>query len=264
MAKTVRAMKNGDVQVRCLVLQGVVDGDLGRVGPDEDLVEAQEEGNRGDADERNRPSGGLEDAPRRETPAAARQMLQHQEAERADRHRVPEQPADEIGLEELLARQKEAGDRSGGAGGADDERPCWRGRKAPRAPRSQRCGAGIGASSWRDRGSSRRSGGAGGRWRRVGQLAGRGGHGCAPPAACRGRRRRTRRARRAFRRRETGDLDVLRELQRPDVGGDRPAILRRNLRGVARHDGEAVRHHVEEVSDRNLPRRSSWYEVGCL
>src|SRR5262245_32632682 len=49
-------------------------------------------------------------------------------------------------------------------------------------------------------------------------------------------------------RRQVADARVLAELQRADVGDDRPAILRRDLRGVVRHLAEPARHHVEEVA----------------
>jgi len=45
---------------------------------------------------------------------------------------------------------------------------------------------------------------------------------------------------------------ILAQLQRPDVGRDAPAIARRNLRTVFRHDAEAVGHDVEEISDWRL------------
>src|ERR1051325_520072 len=46
------------------------------------------------------------------------------------------------------------------------------------------------------------------------------------------------------------DARVLRELQRADVGDDRPAVLGRDAVGVRPHDPVAVRHHVVEVPDR--------------
>ena len=48
--------------------------------------------------------------------------------------------------------------------------------------------------------------------------------------------------------RHVADAGVLAQLQRADVGDDRPAILRRHLRGVVRHLAEAARHHVVEVA----------------
>src|SRR5688572_29839239 len=44
------------------------------------------------------------------------------------------------------------------------------------------------------------------------------------------------------------DAGVLAELQGPDIGDDRPAILGRDLRRVVRHLAEAAGHHVEEVA----------------
>ncbi len=38
------------------------------------------------------------------------------------------------------------------------------------------------------------------------------------------------------------------QLQRADVGGDRPAVLRRHLRRIVLHGAEAVGHDVEEVA----------------
>ena len=52
--------------------------------------------------------------------------------------------------------------------------------------------------------------------------------------------------------RHVGERRVPAELQRADVGDDRPAILRPDLGGVVGHRAEAVRDHVEEVSDRRL------------
>src|SRR5215467_5980291 len=45
---------------------------------------------------------------------------------------------------------------------------------------------------------------------------------------------------------------VLAQLQRADVGGDRPAIARRDLRPVVRHRAETVGHDVVEMTDRDL------------
>ena len=48
------------------------------------------------------------------------------------------------------------------------------------------------------------------------------------------------------------DRRALAELQRADVGGDRPAVGHRHLRRVVLHRAEAVRHHVEEIADRRV------------
>jgi hypothetical protein len=40
--------------------------------------------------------------------------------------------------------------------------------------------------------------------------------------------------------------------ERPDVGGDVPAISGGNLRSIIRHGAKPIRHHVEEVSQRRL------------
>ena len=64
--------------------------------------------------------------------------------------------------------------------------------------------------------------------------------------------------------RHVGRRRVLAQLQRADVGDDRPAIARRDLRPVVRHRAEAVGHHVEEVADRRPVRsRSMWNDGGC-
>jgi hypothetical protein len=47
---------------------------------------------------------------------------------------------------------------------------------------------------------------------------------------------------------------MLTELQGPDVGDDRPAIGRRDLRAIVRHHTEAVGHHVEEIAHRRRPQ----------
>src|SRR5207249_1852330 len=52
--------------------------------------------------------------------------------------------------------------------------------------------------------------------------------------------------------RHVGHGRVLRELQRANVGDDRPAILRADLRRVVGHYGEAVRHHLKEMADRGV------------
>src|SRR5262245_54794444 len=44
------------------------------------------------------------------------------------------------------------------------------------------------------------------------------------------------------------------QLQRADVGDDRPPVRCPHLRGVIGHRSKAVRDHVEEVSDRRLPK----------
>ena len=43
---------------------------------------------------------------------------------------------------------------------------------------------------------------------------------------------------------------MLAQLQRPDVGGDRPAVGGRDPRGVGVHRPVAAGHHVKEVADR--------------
>src|SRR5688572_16457669 len=48
--------------------------------------------------------------------------------------------------------------------------------------------------------------------------------------------------------RYVGDGCILTELQCADVGGDRPAVLRRNHLSVRRHRAESIGHDVEEVS----------------
>ena len=53
-----------------------------------------------------------------------------------------------------------------------------------------------------------------------------------------------------FGRRHVGERRVLAQLQRADVGDDRPAIARPDLRGVVGHRAEAVGDHVEEMADR--------------
>src|SRR5262249_17723584 len=45
---------------------------------------------------------------------------------------------------------------------------------------------------------------------------------------------------------------VLTQLQCPDVGSDRPAILRIDLRGVVEHRAEAIGHNVIEMAERYL------------
>ena len=55
---------------------------------------------------------------------------------------------------------------------------------------------------------------------------------------------------------------VLAQLQGADVGGDRPAVARRNLLPVIRHRAVALGHHVEEMADGAWRRRSMWYEGG--
>ena len=52
--------------------------------------------------------------------------------------------------------------------------------------------------------------------------------------------------------RHVGERRVLAELQRADVGDDRPAILGLDLRRVVGHRAEPVGDHVEEVPDRRL------------
>ena len=63
-------------------------------------------------------------------------------------------------------------------------------------------------------------------------------------------------------RRHVVDRRVLAELQRADVGGDRPAVARRDLRGVVRHRAEAVGDHVEEVADGACRSRSRGSDAG--
>ena len=53
-------------------------------------------------------------------------------------------------------------------------------------------------------------------------------------------------------RRNVGGGGVLAQLQSADVGHDRPAIPRRDLRGVVGHGAEAVGDHVEEISQGRL------------
>src|SRR6476659_2613931 len=53
-------------------------------------------------------------------------------------------------------------------------------------------------------------------------------------------------------RRYVVDLSVLAELQRANIGDDRPAILWRYTVGVGIHHAEAVGDHVEEVASRRL------------
>ena len=55
-------------------------------------------------------------------------------------------------------------------------------------------------------------------------------------------------------RRDVGGGGVLAQLQRPDVGGNAPAITRRNLGGIILHDAVSVGHHVEEIADRSFPQ----------
>ena len=72
-----------------------------------------------------------------------------------------------------------------------------------------------------------------------------------PASRRRARARRRRRLRRALPRSPPGTSavgGVLAELQRADVGDDRPAIARRRSARVVRHRAEAVGHHVEEVA----------------
>ena len=45
---------------------------------------------------------------------------------------------------------------------------------------------------------------------------------------------------------------VLAQLERTDVGHNRPPVVDRYLRGVARHRAEPIGHHVKEVTDRSL------------
>ncbi len=52
--------------------------------------------------------------------------------------------------------------------------------------------------------------------------------------------------------RDVGRGGVLAQLQRPDVGGNAPAITGRNLRGIILHDAVSVGHHVEEIADRSF------------
>ena len=50
----------------------------------------------------------------------------------------------------------------------------------------------------------------------------------------------------------SASVRVLAQLQRADVGGDRPAVARVDLRRVVRHRAEAVGDDVEEVADRRV------------
>jgi hypothetical protein len=43
---------------------------------------------------------------------------------------------------------------------------------------------------------------------------------------------------------------ALAQLQRPNVGGNGPAVRDRQLRRVVLHRPEPVRHHIEEIADR--------------
>src|SRR6185503_15491899 len=45
---------------------------------------------------------------------------------------------------------------------------------------------------------------------------------------------------------------ILAQLQRPDVGDDLPAVFGRDLHGVIGHRSKAVRHYVEEITERRL------------
>src|ERR1039458_9851181 len=45
---------------------------------------------------------------------------------------------------------------------------------------------------------------------------------------------------------------VLAQLQSTNVGGDRPAVLRRDLSGIVGHGAKAIGHNVKEISDRGL------------
>src|SRR5258708_5163529 len=46
-------------------------------------------------------------------------------------------------------------------------------------------------------------------------------------------------------------------LQRADVGGNAPAVVRSHTRGVARHGAKTIRHHVEKMSNRRVR------QLGC-
>src|SRR4029079_18378906 len=49
---------------------------------------------------------------------------------------------------------------------------------------------------------------------------------------------------------EVGGGGVLAELQRADVGDDRPAVVHGDLRRVVGHGAEAARDHVEQIARR--------------
>ena len=57
---------------------------------------------------------------------------------------------------------------------------------------------------------------------------------------------------------------MLRELQRPYVGGDGPAVVGGHLRRVARHLPEPLGHDVEEVADRLLAQTIDVERRGVL
>src|SRR5271165_4519100 len=57
---------------------------------------------------------------------------------------------------------------------------------------------------------------------------------------------------RPFIRRNIFNLGVLAELQYPDVGGDAPAVVRRDSRRVTRHGAKSVSDDVEKMSHRRL------------
>ena len=54
----------------------------------------------------------------------------------------------------------------------------------------------------------------------------------------------------------SSSLGVLAQLQGPDVGDDRPAVVGRDPRGVRVHRAVAVGDHVEEVAERAASRSS--------
>ena len=236
MAKIVRAMKNGGLRYGALCCSSVVRRDLGRIGPEEELVEPEEERKR---EQRRRTAGCAPPAStmRRssETPArrprggaagGGRDSPRRPCTRAASRRDRPWKNCCGSGSNRRRRRRRRAAPTTSALAG--------RGRRARRGRGSPRSGAGNGVVLMaRSRVLSSFSAPA-----RVRRAAGRAGcesarPRCAPATSFAG-------------------VDVLRQLQRTDVGGDRPAILGRDLRGVARHDAEAVGHDVEEVADRHL------------
>ena len=111
------------VHVRRAVAQDLVARDARGVGPRVDVAEAEDERDREERDEGQRPRRGLEDAPDDQAPGPVRHVVEHRDRERTERHAEHEREGDEVRAVEL--------------GGVRDRTPRGKPRRRRRRPRAR-------------------------------------------------------------------------------------------------------------------------------